>query len=148
VFQGATALLLDAKGRLAVPAKHRDLLNGQSGGKLVLTGHPDGCLLLYPGAAFEAMRVRLLGVSDNDPKVAAWKRVLVGMADIQEPDGQGRVLVSPVLREYAGIEKQVMLVGQGSRFEAWSDANWAKQLEQIRAQSGQPMPSAMADFTL
>lgn len=148
MFQGAAAVVLDVKGRLAVPARHRDLLQSRSAGKLVLTGHPDGCLLLYPGNDFEALRERLLAVSDTDPKVAAWKRVLVGMAEEQDPDAQGRVLVSAVLRQYAGIEKQVMLVGQGNRFEVWSEMGWSKQLEQIRAQSGQPMPSAMADFSL
>jgi MraZ protein len=148
LFQGATAQVLDAKGRLAVPTRHRDTLNSASGGKLVLTGHPDGCLLLYPGLVFEAMRGRLMEVGDNDPKVAAWKRVLVGMAEEQEPDAQGRVLVSSVLRGYAAVEKQIMLVGQGNRFEVWSEAYWAKQLEQIRAQSGQPMPPAMAGFAL
>ena len=148
MFQGATALVLDAKARLAIPAKHRELLNGSSSGKLVLTGHPDGCLLLYQSAVFEAVRERLLAVSDTDHRVAAWKRALVGFAEDVEPDSQSRVLVSPVLRGFASIEKQVVFVGQGNRFEIWGEGSWAKQLEQIRAQSGQPMPPAMADFTL
>ncbi len=148
MFQGSTALTLDAKGRLAIPTKHRELINGQSTGKLVLTGHPDGCLLLYPAATFEGVRSRLVEISDTNARVASWKRVIVGMAEETEPDGQGRVLITPELRKYAGMEKQLMMVGQGNRFEVWGEAAWNQQLEQIRAQSGQAMPQAMESFTL
>lgn len=148
MFQGSTALTLDAKGRLAIPTKYRELINGQSSGKLVLTGHPDGCLLLYQAATFKEVRSRLMDTSDTNPRVAAWKRVIVGMAQETEPDAQGRMLITPELRRYAGMEKQLMMVGQGNRFEVWSDAAWNQQLEQIRAQSGQVMPEAMENFTL
>ena len=148
MFQGSTALTLDAKGRLAIPTKHRELVNGQSQGKLVLTGHPDGCLLLYQAPAFDEVRTRLMTVSDSNSQVASWKRVIVGMAENIEPDGQGRVLVTPELRKFAGMEKQLMMVGQGNRFEVWSESAWNQQLEQIRAQSGQAMPQAMESFTL
>ena len=148
MFQGATALTLDAKGRLTIPTKHREILNGQLQGKLVLTGHPDGCLLLYQAATFDGVRTRLMDVSDANPRVSAWKRVIVGMAEVMEPDTQGRMLVTPELRKYAGMEKQLMMVGQGNRFEIWSEAAWNQQLEQIRAQSGLAMPQAMESFTL
>ena len=148
MFQGSTALTLDAKGRLAIPTRHRELINGESSGKLVLTGHPDGCLLLYQAATFEHVRARLLEVSDANSRVACWKRVIVGMAEEIEPDAQGRVLITPELRKYAGMEKQLMMVGQGNRFEVWCEAAWNQQLEQIRAQSGQAMPQSMEAFTL
>ncbi len=114
----------------------------------MLTGHPDGCLLLYQAATFVGVRSRLMDVSDTNPQVASWKRVIVGMAEEIEPDTQGRVLITPELRKYAGMEKQLMMVGQGNRFEVWSEAAWNQQLEQIRAQSGQAMPQAMESFTL
>ena len=148
MYQGSTALTLDAKGRLAIPTKHRELINGQSSGKLVLTGHPDGCLLLYQATTFDEVRSRLMAISDTNSRVAAWKRVIVGMAQDIEPDAQGRMLITPELRKYAGMEKQLMMVGQGNRFEVWSEAAWNQQLEQIRAQSGQAMPQAMESFTL
>lgn len=148
MFQGSTALTLDAKGRLAIPTKHRELMNGQSQGKLVLTGHPDGCLLLYQSPTFDEVRSRLMAISDTNPAVSSWKRVIVGMAEPIEADGQGRILVSPELRKFAGMEKQLMMVGQGNRFEVWSEAAWNQQLEQIRAQSGKAMPQAMESFTL
>jgi MraZ protein len=148
MFQGSTALTLDAKGRLAIPTKHRELTIGQPIGKLVLTGHPDGCLLLYQAATFDGVRSRLMDISDTNPRVASWKRVIVGMAEVTEPDAQGRVLITPELRKFAGMEKQLMLVGQGNRFELWSEAAWLQQLELIRAQSGQTMPQAMESFTL
>jgi MraZ protein len=148
MYQGSTALTLDAKGRLAIPTKHRELINGQSSGKLVLTGHPDGCLLLYQAPTFDEVRSRLMAISDTNSRVAAWKRVIVGMAQETEPDAQGRMLITPELRKYAGMEKQLMMVGQGNRFEVWSEAAWNQQLEQIRAQSGLAMPQAMESFTL
>jgi MraZ protein len=148
MFQGSTALTLDAKGRLAIPTKHRELMNGQSQGKLVLTGHPDGCLLLYQSPTFDEVRSRLMAVSDTNSRVASWKRVIVGMAENIEADAQGRMLITPELRKYAGMEKQLMMVGQGNRFEVWSESAWNQQLEQIRAQSGQTMPQAMESFTL
>ena len=89
-----------------------------------------------------------MAVSDTNSQVASWKRVIVGMAENIEADGQGRVLVTPELRKFAGMEKQLMMVGQGSRFEVWSEAAWNQQLEQIRAQSGKAMPQAMESFTL
>jgi MraZ protein len=148
MFQGSTALTLDAKGRLAIPTKHRELMNGQSQGKLVLTGHPDGCLLLYQSPTFDEVRSRLMAVSDTNSRVASWKRVIVGMAENIEADAQCRMLITPELRKYAGMEKQLMMVGQGNRFEVWSESAWNQQLEQIRAQSGQTMPQAMESFTL
>ena len=148
MFQGSTALTLDAKGRLAIPTKHRELMNGRSQGKLVLTGHPDGCLLLYQSPIFDEVRSRLMAVSDTNARVASWKRVIVGMAENIEPDGQGRILVTPELRKFAGMEKQLMMVGQGNRFEVWGEPAWNQQLEHIRAQSGQALPPAMESFTL
>jgi MraZ protein len=148
VFQGATKLSLDVKGRLAIPAKHRAALNGGGDAAVVLTAHPHGCLMLYPAKTFQELRERLSSVSEDQPQVFSWKRLLIGMAEELAPDAAGRILVSPVLRDYAGIEKQVTLVGQVNRFELWSQPLWDKQLEQIRAQSEQPMPAAMAGFKL
>ena len=148
MFQGATALALDAKGRLGIPAKHREVLNGRSQGKLVLTGHPDGCLLLYPAPAWEPIRERTLKFSDLSPRLVLWKRLLVGMASEVEPDGQGRILIAPELRGYAGLEKQVWLVGQGTRFEVWSELKWLQQLERAQQQGAEPLLQDEADFAL
>jgi MraZ protein len=149
MFQGAAALSLDAKGRLTVPSRHRDALQGTSApaaSSLVLTAHPDGCLLLYPAAAWEPIRSRVMGFPSLDPRFSLWKRLLVGFAEEVEIDAAWRVLISPELRNFAGLEKPVMLVGQGSHFEIWNHDIWEKQLQQLAAQS--QLPPGMEDFAL
>jgi MraZ protein len=147
MFQGAAALRLDVKGRLTVPSRHRDaLLEDASPPSLVLTAHPDGCLLLYPANAWESIRVRVMGFPALDARFSVWKRLLVGFAEEVEIDAAWRVLISPELRRFAGLEKPVMLVGQGSHFEIWNHDTWEKQLQQFTAQT--QLPPGMEDFAL
>jgi MraZ protein len=148
VFQGATALTLDAKGRLAIPARHRELLNGEVQAKLVLTVHPHGCLLLYPTQIWEPIRERTLKLSDLNLRKARWKRLLIGMAEEVIPDAQGRILIAQSLRDFAGIEKQATMAGQGHHFEIWAEAAWKRQLDETRSEIEQSAESAEEDFTL
>lgn len=147
MFQGAAQISLDAKGRLAIPTRHRDRLQADSEGKLVLTAHPHRCLLLYPAAAWEPIRARIMTLSSFDPQTSLWKRLLVGHAEEVSLDASGRLLVSPELRRFAGIEKQVMLFGQGSHFELWSAEAWEAQLARMPAQAESP-PPGMENFAL
>jgi MraZ protein len=147
MFQGAAALSLDAKGRLTVPARHRDALQENSPStSLVLTAHPDGCLLLYPASAWEPIRARVMSFPALDARFSVWKRLLVGFAEEVAIDAASRVLISPELRKFAALEKQVMLVGQGSHFEIWNRDTWEKQLQQLTAQN--QLPPGMEDFVL
>jgi MraZ protein len=129
MFQGAMSLNLDAKGRLAVPARHRDALLSANEGRLILTTHPHRCLLLYPEQAWQPIRDKILAAPSFDPRSAAAKRVLIGNAREEVMDSAGRLLVAPELRQFAGFEKQIWLVGMGTHFEIWSDAGWAAQHE-------------------
>ena len=147
MFQGATGLNLDAKGRLAVPTRHREPLREGPNQKLVLTAHPHKCLLLYPALAWEPIRARIMTFSSFDPQLSLWKRLLVGFAEELDLDGSGRLLISPVLRKFAGLEKQVMFVGQGSHFELWSQQAWDKQIEGIGTES-ENLPPGMENFAL
>jgi len=148
MFQGAAALSLDAKGRLAIPARHRDALAAQGDGQLVLTAHPHRCLLIYPAPAWEPIRDKVLAGSSLDPRSAAIKRLLVGFARDEQLDSAGRLLIAPELRQFAQFEKQVWLVGQGSHFEIWSDAGWQKQQEAIFALGDQLLPPGLEDLAL
>ena len=148
MFQGATALSLDAKGRLAVPARHREALVTASEGQLVLTAHPHRCLLLYPAPAWEPIRDKVLAASSFDPRAAAIKRLLVGNARDESLDSAGRLLVSPELRQFAQFDKQVWLVGQGSHFEIWSDAGWQQQQEVFLGMGDQALPPGLEDLAL
>ncbi len=127
MFRGATSLNMDAKGRLAVPTKHRDALILQSPDSLVLTAHLHTCLLLYPQSAWEPIQSKIMSLSSFDQRSAALQRRLVGHAEDVTLDGSGRLLVSNVLREFAGLKKEVMFVGQGTHFELWSAEAWHKQ---------------------
>lgn len=129
MFQGATQLSLDAKGRLAVPTRHRERIQAEAKGLMVLTAHPHGCLLLYPEPAWQPIRDKILAAPSFDPRSAAAKRVLVGNAREIELDAAGRILIAPELRSYAGFDKEVWMVGMGTHFELWSDAGWRRQHE-------------------
>jgi MraZ protein len=147
MFQGATALSLDAKGRLAIPARHREALVAASEGQLVLTAHPHRCLLLYPAIAWEPIRDKVLAASSLNPQSAAIKRLLVGNARDESMDSAGRLLIAPELRQFAQFEKQVWLVGLGSHFEIWSDAGWKKEQDAVFA-LGNELPPGLEDLAL
>lgn len=149
MFQGATALTLDAKGRLAIPARHRDALAAASGGQLVLTAHPHGCLLLYPAPAWAPIRDQILKISSFNKDAASIKRTLIGNALDMEMDSAGRLLVAPELRQHASLEKTVRFVGMGSHFEIWSEEGWQKQNEiALAALSSDQPPAGFEDIAL
>lgn len=116
MFQGASNLSLDAKGRMVIPARHRDALQLQSEGRLTLTKHPHGCLLLLPRPVWEAQRE----VIAKWPQSAkGWQRIFLGNAIDTDMDGAGRVLISPELRATVKITRDVTMMGIGSHFEIW-----------------------------
>ena len=114
MFQGASALTLDGKGRVAVPARHRDVLLATAAGQLTLTKHPQGCLMVFPRPAWEAFRDRVAALPMS---ASGWKRIFLGNAMDVEIDASSRVLVSPELRASARLNRDVMLLGMGSHFE-------------------------------
>lgn len=127
MFHGSSQLNLDSKGRLAIPAKYRDELVTCCEGRLVVTADPDRCLLVYPQQEWEPIQKKLMGLSSFNPKTRALQRLLVGYAEDVEMDGAGRILLPSTLREYAGLEKRVMLAGQGNRLELWEAERWLRQ---------------------
>ena len=141
IFQGASALSLDAKGRLAVPARHRDALQALCAGQLTLTKHPEGCLMVFPRPAWETFRDKVAALPMS---AAGWKRIFLGNAMDVEVDSAARVLVSPELRAAAGLTKDVMLLGMGSHFELWDAQRYAAHEAEVMAQ---PMPDVLQDFT-
>ena len=147
MFQGAVALNLDAKGRLAIPARHRDAL-AVDNGQVVLTAHPHGCCLVYPVPDWNPIRDHVLRAPSLDPQAAMLKRLLVGFAQEEALDAAGRVLVAPSLRQFATLEKQVWLVGQGSHFELWSDAGWRQQQEAMLALMKTGLPPGFENLAL
>ena len=141
VFQGVSALNLDAKGRMSVPAKHRDALLVQGEGRVTLTKHPDGCLMVFPRPEWEAFRAR---VAQLPMDAHWWRRIFLGNATELDLDSAGRILVSPELRSAAGIQREVILLGMGSHLELWDAATYATK-EQAAMMQG--VPDALKQFT-
>lgn len=125
MFQGSVSLSLDAKGRFAIPALHREALarTGESG--LVMTAHPDGCLLLYPQSTW--LRVQENLMKAVIPDAQRMKRILNGNARSDEMDSTGRLLIAPELRKFAHLEKKIAMVGTFSHFEIWDEETWERQ---------------------
>ncbi len=141
MFQGASALTLDAKGRMSIPSRYRDALQVQAEGRVTLTKSPDGCLLLFPRPEWERFREKVAAL----PMEAMWwRRIFLGNAMDVELDGSGRVLVSPELRSAAALEKDVALLGMGAHFELWDSQMYAAKEAAAMAQG---MPEALKNFT-
>ena len=148
MFQGATQINLDAKGRMSVPTKARDPLTQGGTVKLVLTAHPEGCLLLYPLPAWEPIRAKVMAFPSLDRQSNLWKRLLVGFAEEVDLDSAGRLLIAPELRDFAHIARAVMLVGQGSHYEIWDLESWKQQLERLKTGGNATTPPGMENFSL
>jgi MraZ protein len=120
---------LDAKGRLAIPARYRDLITQRSQGKMVITmQHHGQSLMLYPEVDFEEVARNVSKLSDFNPTEANMKYLIIGHASYLEVDSSGRVLVPQLLRDLVGIDKKVALVGQSNKLELWNEDAWlAKQ---------------------
>ncbi|UCE77568.1 MAG: division/cell wall cluster transcriptional repressor MraZ [Gammaproteobacteria bacterium] len=141
MFRGGSTVKLDAKGRLALPTRYRPLITERYEGRLVVTIHPDGCLLLYPQPQWEEIEHRLINTANQDRRVRDMQRMLVGYATEVEMDGHGRILLAPRLRDFAKLDKSVALLGVGKKFEIWNEETW----EQIG--SGWMEGQAVADGT-
>ena len=141
VFQGSSALTLDAKGRMNVPARHRDALIEQAHGRLTITRHPDGCLLVYPRPEWERKREEIAAFP---VQARALQRLLLGNAQDVDMDTTGRALVAPELRSAAGLSREVMLLGMGGHFELWDASALAEREAQDLAGG---MPEALSQFS-
>ena len=141
MFQGASSINLDAKGRMSIPAKHRDALAVQCEGRLTLTKHPHGCLLLFPRPVWESHREQIAAWPMS---ARAWQRIFLGNACDVELDSVGRILISPELRSAVGLQKDVMMLGMGTHFEIWDAASLADNEQQAVAGG---MPDVLSDFS-
>jgi MraZ protein len=148
VFRGVAQLNLDSKGRLAVPARHRDALLARCSGHLVLTADSDRCVLIYPLPDWEPIEQKLMALSSFNAQIRELQRRLVGYAEDVQMDASARILVSPALRSYAHLEKNVVLVGQGNKFEVWNEDNWEQLMERTGGFGGGGLPPELEGFSL
>lgn len=125
MFRGINIINLDSKGRMAMPARYRAQLQDIAENKLILTiDTQETCLLLYPLPEWELIEAKIEALPSFHKASRRIQRLLIGHATEIELDTNGRLLVPPVLRDYAKLDKQVMLIGQGKKFEIWSEQDW------------------------
>jgi len=131
VFRGFGMVSIDSKGRLAIPSRFRQQLVEVNAARLVLTLNPlDRCLWLYLQLDWEQVESKLMELSDFDKESRRTKQMVCGYASDCQLDSQGRILLPMELREYALLQKQVVVLGQGNKFEIWDQARWEQQRDE------------------
>lgn len=124
LLRGVNTINLDAKGRMAMPSRYREQLQESCERQLVVTVDRERHLLLYPLPEWERVERKLLDLPTFDPKARRLQRLIMGHATDCEMDGSGRILLPSVLREFAAIEKKIVMIGQGNKFEIWDEGRW------------------------
>ena len=131
MFRGINSATLDAKGRMALPGRNRETVMVASEGRLVVTiDMRESCLLVYPLNEWETVQAKLESLSNINPQARLLQRLLIGHATDLELDSAGRLLLPAMLRDYASLEKKLVLVGQGNKIEIWSADHWQNRLDQ------------------
>lgn len=146
MFRGITGVNIDAKGRMVMPTRYRERLQVNDQGIVVLTiDTEERCLLLYPLSDWEVIETKLSALPSFNVAARRIQRLLIGHATDVEMDGQGRILLPPLLREYAGLNKHAVLVGQGRKFELWDETQWQARRESWLLEEANADESALPD---
>ena len=152
MFRGINAINIDPKGRMAIPTRYRQQLEDNCQGRLVLTIDTDErCLLLYGIPEWEAIEQKIAALPSFNKAARRAQRLLIGYATETELDSNGRILLPTLLREYAGINKRVVMIGQGKKFELWDDEQWNARREnwlKEDAEEGETLPAEMQALSL
>lgn len=148
MFRGVSTVSLDSKGRVVVPSRHRDVLQAVASGRVIVTADPSECLLLYPLPEWEPIEKKLSGLSDFNPQTRSIKQLMIGYAQEMEMDVAGRILLPPMLRKFAGLDKNVVLAGQVSRVELWNEEKWESRIAQALSFGENGLPPELEGFTL
>ncbi len=151
MFRGVQHINMDAKGRLAMPARQREPLLSRCEGQIVITiDTQSNCLAIYPLPEWERIEKEIQGLPALKPAVKRFQRLMLGYATDLELDNSGRILLPQSLREYAQLDKKLVLVGQGNKLELWSEALWLAEREQALRDSGPEaeLPEELMSLTL
>lgn len=150
-FRGINNLTVDAKGRMAMPSRYRERLLESCGGRLVVTVDRDYCLLVYPLPEWEIIEAKLVELPSLNREARLLQRLLIGHATECEMDGQGRILLPAMLREFAHLNKKIVIIGQGKKFEIWDEQTWNESqerwIERVNADTGE-LPASLEDLSL
>lgn len=142
MFRGVSHLNLDDKGRMSLPSRYRDRLQQYCNGDLVVTVDPDHCLLIYPLPDWEEIQQKLQRLPSFNPKTRGLQRLLIGHATDVPMDNNGRILLPPPLRDFAFLQRKVVLAGQGNKFELWDEDRWNSKREDWLADAAQNLAEA------
>jgi MraZ protein len=151
MFRGVQYINMDAKGRLAMPARQREPLMAECNGQMVATIDTQSrCLTLYPLPEWEKIERDIQQLPALNSAVKRFQRLVIGYATDLELDSNGRVLLPAPLREYAQLEKKLVLVGQGKKLELWSEELWLAECDRALAESGPDaeLPQELMSLTL
>ncbi len=136
---------------MAMPARYRERLLESCGGRLVVTVDRDHCLLVYPLPEWEVIEEKLNALPSLNKQSRLLQRLLIGHATELDMDGQGRILLPAMLRDFAGLKKKAVLIGQGKKFEIWDEETWNESQEEwvaaVQADDGE-LPAALEDLSL
>ncbi len=150
-FRGINNLTLDAKGRMAMPSRYRERLLEICGGRIVVTVDRDHCLLVYPLPEWERIEDQLVNLPSLNKQARLLQRLLIGYATECEIDTQGRILLPAMLREFAGLNKKAVLIGQGKKFEIWDEDAWVESqgewVESVK-NGDDELPAALEELSL
>lgn len=148
MFRGINAITIDSKGRFAVPTRYREVL----GAEVVLTiDTEETCVLLYPAAEWQIIEDKLQSLPSFNAYARRIQRLLIGHATDVEIDNSGRVLLPQILRDYAHIDKKMVMIGQGNKFEIWDEQLWQQRREHWLAEEASlldGLPDEMKTFSL
>jgi len=144
MFTGASNLSVDAKGRIAIPTRYRETL----GAELVITADPSGCLLLFPVPAWQPFEARVSALPNLNPRIKAMQRMWLGYKSDCEVDNAGRIVLTPEMREYAKLDRKVQMIGQGDRFELWSERGWQDVIELAQRTMREDPPAELAGLSV
>ena len=149
MFRGVQHINLDAKGRLSVPARQRESLLDISAGSVVVTiDTQSSCLVMYPLREWERVERDVQDLPTLNPAVRRFQRLVLGYASDLDLDSNGRILLPGALREYANLEKRVVLVGQGNKLELWSESLWEAECEAALAADSGDLPAELMELQL
>ncbi len=149
MFRGATKVTLDAKGRLAIPTRYRERIAQRCDSQLVATVDKDLCLLIYQLPDCEEIERKLVRHPSLHKLTREMQRIMVGYATEIDIDSHGRILLSRELREFAGLQRQAMLIGQGHRFELWDEQRWNERRDAwLKADDDGELPPELESLSL
>ena len=150
MFKGIHNINLDGKGRLTIPTKYRNTINDQSNGNMVVTiDSEEKCLLLYPATVFSNIEKRINDLPSFTKNHRRIQRLIIGHAEDLELDSSGRILLSKPLRAVSEMSKKVTLIGQGDKFEIWSDDIWSNRVNKWRSEeTDESSESVLSDIRI